>query len=650
MAAVTCTFTGDNETDLSAYSVGGECTFTKNSASSGAMVLDNANRGRSDSANLSWYSIAEIDATDRGYIQASFTIVSNVNWIGLLAAASTSAHTGYALRYATGAWRLYRVAAGSPSEIGFYTQALSAGSTYTVKLERRGQELLVWIDGTLRIITLCHTLTTGRFGIEGIGDYSTNLAGWRIDSLTADTLATDGVGTNITIISPQRGQVIPKATGGRADIVITGTYTGTPTAIEARWKGGAWTTIVASPSGGTFTGTLSNQLKGQGTLEVRHTDNTANSASQEYVGIGLVLACCGQSNMVGQTASGAGLFQSGMSANYIAGVFGNDNLWHLGGDAYDNNYNQVDAVSSDAAGGASFVTPMVAAMMEALECPIALIPCAKGATVISSWLPGADHLDRTTLYGSANYRIGLAGGAHLVLWYQGETDATGGTTQANYNSRLDSVANGFAGDRSIKTMAGLLHNFSAASDAAIDVIRDAVEEAVADNANVVLGPDLWAFADDGDTFHWSTRAKLTDVGEEWADTLLDYLPPDIAAPTVTTTAATVVSPFRINCGGNVTADGGATVTERGICWNTTGTPTTGDDTIEAFEAGAGEYAANMFYLLPNTTYYIRAYAINSVGTSYGSQVVATTDDTGGFGYHGSVAGVTGSFGFHGSNN
>lgn len=647
MAAVTCTFTGAENTDLADYSAVGECSFTKNSASTGQMVLDNANRGKSVNAALSWYSIDEIDATDRGYIQAEFTIVSNANWIALLAAASTTAHTGYALRYATGAWRLYRVNAGSATEIAYYTQALTVGNTYTVKLERRGQELLVWVDSALRIISLCPTLTTGRFGVEGIGNYN-NVTGWRIDNLTADTLATDGVGTNITITSPQRGQVIPKGTGGRADIVITGTYTGTPTSIEARWKGGAWTTIVASPSGGTFTGTLSNQLKGQGTLEVRHTDNTANSASQEYVGIGLVLVCCGQSNMVGQ-AIGASIHVSAITTNYVGCVFGNDNAWHLCGDAYDNNYSQVDAVSSDT-GGQAFVIRMVNAMMETLECPIALIPCAKGATVINSWVPGANHLDRTTLYGSANYRIGLAGGAHLVLWYQGETDATGGTTQANYNSRLDSVANGFQADRAIKTMAGLLHNFSAASDAAIEVIRDAVEEAAGDNSNVVLGPDLWSLTDDGDMFHFLTAATLASAGEAWATRLLDYLPPDVSAPTVTTTAASVVSPFRINCGGNVTSDGGATCTERGICWNTTGTPTTGDDTIEAFEAGAGEYAANMFYLLPNTTYYIRAYAINSVGTSYGSQVVATTDDTGGFGYHGSVAGVTGSFGFHGSNN
>src|SRR5690606_21105560 len=154
-----------------------------------------------------------------------------------------------------------------------------------------------------------------------------------------------------------------KEATGRADIEISGTYTGTPTAIEARWNGGSWATIDAAPAGGTFSGTLASQAKGQGTLEVRHVDTPANVASQEYVGVGVILACLGQSNMVGQTAGAAGVFQSGNSANYVATVFTNEDVWRLGGDAYDNNYNQIDAVSSDT-GGASFVIPMARTLME----------------------------------------------------------------------------------------------------------------------------------------------------------------------------------------------------------------------------------------------------------------------------------------------
>ena len=76
-------------------------------------------------------------------------------------------------------------------------------------------------------------------------------------------------------------------------------------------------------------------------------------------------------------------------------------------------------------------------------------------------------------------------------------------------------------------------------------------------------------------------------------------------------------------GGNVTADGGATVTARGICWSTSQNPTiSGSHTTDG--TGTGTFTSNMTGLEPNTTYYVRAYATNSAGTAYGDQVSFTT--------------------------
>ena len=90
-------------------------------------------------------------------------------------------------------------------------------------------------------------------------------------------------------------------------------------------------------------------------------------------------------------------------------------------------------------------------------------------------------------------------------------------------------------------------------------------------------------------------------------------------PTVTTTAASAITTITATGGGNVTADGGATVSARGICWNTTGTPT-----IASLKTtngtGTGVFVSSMTGLIPSTTYYVRAYATNSVGTAYGNQV------------------------------
>ncbi len=94
-------------------------------------------------------------------------------------------------------------------------------------------------------------------------------------------------------------------------------------------------------------------------------------------------------------------------------------------------------------------------------------------------------------------------------------------------------------------------------------------------------------------------------------------------PTVTTTAASSITKNTATSGGNVTSAGSATVTERGICYSTTSTPTTANSKVVS-GSGTGSYTANLSGLVANTTYYVRAYAINSVGTAYGSQVSFTT--------------------------
>ena len=98
---------------------------------------------------------------------------------------------------------------------------------------------------------------------------------------------------------------------------------------------------------------------------------------------------------------------------------------------------------------------------------------------------------------------------------------------------------------------------------------------------------------------------------------------DIAAPTVTTSNVTNITSSTATGGGNVTADGGATVTERGVCWSTSQNPTVSGNHATS-GTGTGSYTVSMTGLSSNTTYYVRAYAINSAGTSYGNEVFFTT--------------------------
>lgn len=76
--------------------------------------------------------------------------------------------------------------------------------------------------------------------------------------------------------------------------------------------------------------------------------------------------------------------------------------------------------------------------------------------------------------------------------------------------------------------------------------------------------------------------------------------------------------------GNVTDDGGAGITARGVCWSETGNPTTlNDKTSDG--SGTGSFTSILTALTDGTTYYVRAYATNSVGTSYGNEITFTTN-------------------------
>ena len=99
--------------------------------------------------------------------------------------------------------------------------------------------------------------------------------------------------------------------------------------------------------------------------------------------------------------------------------------------------------------------------------------------------------------------------------------------------------------------------------------------------------------------------------------------PEIKTPAVTTNSVTSITSESAVCGGNVTSDGNGTVTARGVCWSTKQNPTINDNKTTDGN-GIGSYNSNLSNLSDNTTYYVRAYATNEKGTSYGLQKSFTT--------------------------
>ncbi|MBW6481356.1 MAG: hypothetical protein K0B37_18170 [Bacteroidales bacterium] len=98
---------------------------------------------------------------------------------------------------------------------------------------------------------------------------------------------------------------------------------------------------------------------------------------------------------------------------------------------------------------------------------------------------------------------------------------------------------------------------------------------------------------------------------------------DVTVPVLLTTGVSNLTQITAISGGNISADGGATITARGVCWNTAENPTINDNKTTDGQ-GSGEFSSNMTGLTPNTTYYVRAYATNSAGTGYGEAISFTT--------------------------
>ena len=150
-------------------------------------------------------------------------------------------------------------------------------------------------------------------------------------------------------------------------------------------------------------------------------------------------------------------------------------------------------------------------------------------------------------------------------------------------------------------------------------------------AEVITKPEGTATGDmlvwDADANDWKALPAATEegvkvltIGENgvpaWVKEQEEPVTPPAEAATVTVKEHILVDlDAVVAC--EVTADGGAEVTERGLCYSTTNTePTTEDNVVKAETAGVGEYDLDMPGLTAETKYYIRAYAINEVGTGY----------------------------------
>ena len=175
------------------------------------------------------------------------------------------------------------------------------------------------------------------------------------------------------------------------------------------------------------------------------------------------------------------------------------------------------------------------------------------------------------------------------------------------------------------------------------------------NSKVVSGSGKGSFTcnlsnlQDGVTYYvraYAVNEKGTAYGEETS-----FTTKAIVVPTVITSSATNISVTSVTVGGNVTDDGGTTVTECGVVYGTTPNPTTSNNKVVS-GSGKGSFTCNISNLQDGVTYYVRAYAVNQKGTAYGEQQSFMTKKAGIFSVSSSkkVKFSSGNLQYHPANN
>lgn len=209
-------------------------------------------------------------------------------------------------------------------------------------------------------------------------------------------------------------------------------------------------------------------------------------------------------------------------------------------------------------------------------------------------------------------------GHHAMLierWGSAQLDASPATINVIASGAPSTTINTVANDSAVSWVAA---DWNANAPGTPAYRSGAVEEGIHD---VSTGNYVAYFAYQTTTTAGSQTIGLTSpAGQEAAIGAIEIQGvAGASAPTVTTEAVTNIAATTATGNGTVVADGGDTITERGVCWSTSLNPTTSDS--KATSAGtAGSYTVSITGLTNGTLYHARAYAINSIGTSYGDDV------------------------------
>jgi hypothetical protein len=241
---------------------------------------------------------------------------------------------------------------------------------------------------------------------------------------------------SISITTPVAGKIHQRS-GTTGTITVTGTYTGTPTTIEARLvddgtntpvSGFDWSTKVASPSGSAYAFSFTSAPQGGWyNVQVRHSNNTGVTATSGKVGVGALIALTGQSNAYLWFRNRS----TALTPNSLVRAFGLFGTWSVPDTA---------AMAGAIAFGNALAT--------ALSIPIGVLDYAADSSYLhnyssNSWLPITN---APYVAFKAGALTGLDGKLEAIVWVQGESDVIQNATQAQYYADLGTLFTAFRTD------------------------------------------------------------------------------------------------------------------------------------------------------------------------------------------------------------
>lgn len=162
-------------------------------------------------------------------------------------------------------------------------------------------------------------------------------------------------------------------------------------------------------------------------------------------------------------------------------------------------------------------------------------------------------------------------------------------------------------------------------DGTIEDVRFYIDDNLFGSSAIYPHSYQWNTSEAEEGIHKIRVTTIDDAGDSISAEIAILLIPVviIELPELTTISISEINTTTALSGGNIISDGGAELTARGVCWSKAANPTT-EDSITTDGSGTGVFTSSLKGLDPNTTYYLRAYATNSLGTAYGNEISFTT--------------------------